>query len=261
MPAIMNTAMPFLLIAAAAISALEPREIMEKVKWQNSAIDDQVKIEMKLIDASGEVKARTATSYSKRKEKDKPDLKKLIRFHTPPEMAKAGVLTLEKPVGDADQWMYIPAVFTSRRVTSANRGDRYMGTDFSYEDVVAIKTDQYDFKSLGEESVDGVACIRIEQTPKDEKLKRESGYSKTENWVDPARFFVLKSEYYDKSGALRKRYVASDVKKYGEYYRAGHVEMEDLKTLHKTTIDYRDRRIGSGVADKVFSVRSLERGE
>jgi outer membrane lipoprotein-sorting protein len=257
----MNNLIPYLLLAAASVSALEPREIMEKVKWQNSAIDDQVKIEMKLIDASGDVKVRTATSYSKREEKDKPDLKKLIRFQSPPEMAKAGVLTLENPAGDADQWIYIPAVFSSRRIPSANRGDRYMGTDFSYEDVVAIKTDQYDFKSLGNDTLDGVACIRIEQTPRDGKLKRESGYSKTVNWVDPARFFVLKSEYYDNTGALRKRYTASDVKKYGDLYRAGHAEMEDLKTRHKTSMDYRDRRIGSGIPDKVFSVRSLERGD
>jgi outer membrane lipoprotein-sorting protein len=260
MPSLYRSWIPFAL-AARALFALEPKEIMEKVKWQNAAVDDQVKIEMKLIDAAGDVKTRTASSNSKRKAKDKPDLMKLIRFHTPPEMAKAGVLTLENEKGDADQWIYIPAVFTSRRIPSSNRGDRYMGTDFSYEDVVAIKVDQYAFKSLGEETVDGIPCVRIEQVPADAKLKKESGYSKTVNWVDPARFFVLKTEYYDKSGALWKRYTASDVKKYGDYYRAGHAEMEDLKSRHKTVMDYKDRRIGAGLPDKVFTMRSLERGE
>src|SRR4051812_672212 len=113
----------FLALSARILFAMEPKEIMEKVRWQNSAKDDQVKIDMQLIDAGGDVKARTATSSSKRKSPDKPELMKLIRFHTPPEMAKAGVLTLENDGGDPDQWIYIPAVFTSRRIPSANRGD------------------------------------------------------------------------------------------------------------------------------------------
>ena len=73
-------------------SAMDAKEMMRRVERQNSAADEVVQVEMTLINASGRRHVRTATLYQKQKN-DVDDMR-LIRFHTPPDMAKNGGLTI-----------------------------------------------------------------------------------------------------------------------------------------------------------------------
>jgi hypothetical protein len=251
----------FILILGAGLPlwAGEAREIMDEVVRNGSAVSEQCSIRMALS-SDGIVRERTALFFSRKKEDGRPELKKLIRFTSPPELAKSAVLTIENRDQDDGQWIYLPAVFTSKQIPSKNRSDRYMGTDFYYEDIVTMKLDEFEFETLGRESTGGTESVRISQVATSEKQKRESGYSKVVHWIDPAKKVILKSEYYGKDGKLAKRLQAGDIRAYGRYYRADKVQMEDLTRKHSTLIQYLDRKIDVDVPDRLFSIRSLERG-
>jgi outer membrane lipoprotein-sorting protein len=246
------------LTPAIAQKADEAREIMRRMIKQASADDEVVDITMKLIDAKGRVRQRTATLYTKKKSAE--DDMRLIHFHTPADMAKSGVLTIEHSDRDADQWMYLPAYHTSRRIASTNRSDTYMGTDFAYEDITDPKVEQYQYRILGRERLRDIPCTVIEAIPVDAKLKKESGYSKTIYWVDPEKEVALKIEYYDRSGNLFKRLTNSDLERFGNYYRWQRTEMHDVKRDHRTVVELSNRKINQGLSDQYFSVRYLERG-
>ena len=115
------------------------------------------------------------------------DSVRLIRFHTPPDFARSGILTIERSDGDADQWIYLPAYHASRRVPTANRGDTWMGTDFTYEDITDAKIERYEYRTIGERTAqrrpvhhdrgdpEGAEARRGERLRQDRLLGRSGG--------------------------------------------------------------------------------------
>jgi hypothetical protein len=256
-----------LLVAAVMVSLPTPaptqgkdgaRDIMRRVLRDSRAEDEVISVAMQLIDATGRVRRRTATFYSKKRNAE--DSVRLIRFHAPPEFARSGILTIERTDGDADQWIYLPAYHASRRVPSANRGDTWMGTDFTYEDITDAKIERYEYRTIGSDRVNGVACAMIEAIPRERKLVEESAYAKTVSCVDVEQSVALKIDYYDRTGQVFKVLTNSGLRRFGKYRRWDVSEMEDLKRKHKTRLESGDRQIDRGLSDEYFDVRYLERG-
>ncbi len=236
----------------------EAREIMRRVITQARAEDEVADVAMRLIDSKGRIRQRTATVYSKRASAQS-DMR-LIRFFTPPDLADSGVLTLEHDDRDADQWLYLPAYHTSRRIASANRSDTYMGTDFSYEDITGPKIDHYQYRIVGKEILRATQCTVIETIPAETRLKKESGYQKMMYWIDPDKAMTLKVDYYNRSGTLLKTMENSNLERAGNYYRWRKTEMHDLKRDHRTVLDFSNRRINQALSAQYFTIRYLERG-
>jgi len=241
-----------------AKTEMDAKEIMRQVDLQSSATDEVIDITMVLIDKKGKERARKATLYTKQKN-DTDDMR-LIRFHTPADIAKSAVLTIENSDRDNDQWVYLPAYHTTRRITAANRSDNYMGTDFAYEDITDPRIDEYQYKILKREKYRETDCVVIESIPVDEKLKKETGYSKTISWIDPGKFVNLKQEFYDKKGELLKVLTNLELKQYGEKYRWKRTEMENLQKKHKTINEVTKRKINTGLSANTFTQRYLKRG-
>ena len=62
--------------------------------------------------------------------------------------------------------MWTPAIERDRRIALQDRSTRFFGTDFSFEDLEERDVDQYDYALLGEETVDGAPCWKIQSMPK-----------------------------------------------------------------------------------------------
>lgn len=244
-----------------SVFAQDAKDIMRKVNFQASPIDEKTDFSMKLIDSKGKIRERTATQFIKRVNPNMWENSRLIRFHSPAEIAKSAVLILEKKDADYQQWIYIPSTYSIRRIPSKNRGDRYMGTDFSYEDVYTIDIDKYNFELIGDKIIDNQNCYKIEQIPKDKKLMSESIYSRILHYIDKEYFVILEAEYFDKKDVMIKRFKATQIIKTGKYFRPNHIEMEDIRLQHKTTITYGNRILEKGISDHIFSIQSLERGK
>jgi hypothetical protein len=150
----------------------EAREIVNQLVARGRAQDELAEITLELIEAGGRVRERTATFYIKTR--DAGNDMRLFRFHSPPDMANAGILTIEQDDRDSDQWLYLPAYHASRRIASANRGDTWMGTDFAYEDMTDPKTEQYEYRMLGAERIGDLDCRIIEAVPSGRSTKRLS---------------------------------------------------------------------------------------
>ncbi len=261
--AVLAVAVASLVLAPRPAPALsvDPTALMRRVQQEDSAPDEQVQFMMDVIDAAGQVRARTGTIYLRQVTAGSVDQMRLIRFHSPADLKDSGVLTIEHPERDNDQWLYLPAYHTTRRIAPANRGDRYMGTDFLYEDIMREKVEEYRYRTAGEQKLQGVPCVVLEAVPIAPQLARETAYSRRLIWVDPARDIVLRADYYDREGRLLKRLIVEGVEKVAGKYRARAVRMEDFLRRHVTVVKYRGRKIGAGVPEKYFTERYLKRGE
>ena len=238
----------------------DPVKLMREVQEYASPGDESVKMQMTLMDRDGKVSQRSAAYTRKRRSAEHVASMKLIRFDAPAEMDGSGVLTLENDHEPDDQWMYLPAFHASRKIPSSNRSERYMGTEFFFEDVSEDKIELYRYTLLGYEERDGRRMAKVEQVPVDETVQRDSAYGKKVQWVDPERLLVAQVDYFDKIGKLIKRFHASGATDEAGKWRWSKSSMSDLRIGHRTDIVYSNRTIDSGVSPRTFTVRYLERG-
>ena len=125
------------------------------------------------------------------------------------------MITLKKGK-DNDQWLYLPALRKTRRISAAHRGDYFLGTDMTYEDINPgnkLSVEDYDYKYLKSEMVDGHQSYVIEGIPVDDKTAKELGYSKAQAWVDIENAMIRKAEYWDIAGNHLKTLQVKDIKK------------------------------------------------
>lgn len=258
------TAGLFLLVATAvlglaqAASDVDPRDTMRRVLVDSQAEDEVASVRMELIDANGRVRRRSTTISSKKRKGG--GSARLIRFHEPPDLARAAILTIDAEGRDPDQWIYLPAYHAARRVAAANRGDTWMGTDLTYEDITEKNVDQYAYTTLGHEQIDDVRCTVIAAVPTHRTLREQSAYSKTIYWVDPNESVALKIEYYDRAGRLLKIVTNTDLRRHGKYRRWDVTRVRDVVRNHQTVLTVTERKIDRGLSDDLFGVPHLERG-
>ena len=92
---------------------------------------------MRLYDRQGRVRERALTMLRLRGEKDKGD-RALIRFTYPNDIRNTAFLVWEHPGADDERFLYLPALGRVRRIAGQEKDESFVGSDLSYEDIVAI---------------------------------------------------------------------------------------------------------------------------
>jgi len=166
--------------------AMSGREIMEKNFYVGKVSNWQSSTTMTLIDKRGGKRIRKGISANKL-QKNGIDYMRLYKFHSPNEIRGTGMLTMESHEGDDDMWIYMPALKKTRMVASSTRGNSFVGSDFSYGDIVSPKVDDFMHTLKGEEDFQNIGCYLVESVAMDSKVVSETGYSKRVSWIRVSR--------------------------------------------------------------------------
>ncbi len=236
--------------------------VMQKVVARDDGEFVSRNLTMELTDRRGKSRVRTTRGYRKYYGTEK----RTVLFYTSPANVKdTGFLTydyLDTEVDD-DQWLYLPAARKIRRISASDRGDYFLGTDFSFEDIKnEAKPSLADYQHLRLEDsvVDGKPCIVVEGIPVSEKVARELGYSRVVTHVDPDIWMARKTEFWDIKGNPLKVIKASDIVLVDGIWTTHRLMAENLKTGHKTIFTFSDVDYRSPVEDDWFESRKLRRG-
>jgi hypothetical protein len=240
----------------ADVAELPAKAYLANVQRTANAASEVAEVRMSLIEAGGRTRHREATIYQQQRANGR--MARLIRFHSPPEMAGAAVLALENVAQDDDWWIYIPAYHTTRRIAAVNRSDPYMGTDFSYEDLTDLRLDDYDFAFLGWETIDGVRCRRLEVRPSNE-VADASQYGRLLYWIDPQRWLYPRAVLFGRDGEPLKEVRNSGAVNVAGAWRWSRTEMLDRRSAHRTILEVESRRIGEELPARLFTERALRR--
>ncbi len=237
--------------------AADAREMMRRIQTMAAGPHEVTELTMTLVDSTGVARHRETTIYQKQRANGR--MARLTRFHTPPEMAGAGVLALENTDRDDDWWIYLPAYHTTRRIAARNCGDTYMGTDFSYEDLTDLRLEDHAFAILGWREVAGVRCRLLEVRPVAGGAREHSLYSRRVYFVDPTRDVYVGAVFYGRDGEPLKEVRNSEPVRIGDRWRWNRTEMRNLRTRHRTVLEVHERRWEDDLPDRIFSERSLRR--
>lgn len=248
-----------LLISQFTLAGLTSSEIMDKNIKQQKVNDEAVTIKMELTNKKGKTRKRTIDLSSMTNNKDEQN--SLIKFTAPKNISGTGLLTLESAEKEDDQWLYLPAIKRSRRISAANQTDPFMGTDFSYEDLNIEDMKSFEYSLLGMEEVDGNKAFKIEAKPAGKSTAEDSGYARRIIWVREKDFVTAQVHYFDKNDVLSKVLTTSDIKPIDNsgVSRAHLITMKNMKTQHTTKLHYGDFSINKGINTNLFTTRSLER--
>jgi predicted RND superfamily exporter protein len=247
--------------AAPLGSQLEAREIMERNFFVTKVSAVRIEATMVLVNDRGQRRERRMSSVNKL-QPNGIDSKLLVTFSTPADIRGTGFLQVEHSEGDDDLWIYLPALKKSRRLVANNKGDSFVGSDFSYGDISLPKVDRYRHTFVRSEKVDGSDTHVIESVPATEAERRSSGYSRKLTWVRADNFLEVKVEYYDLAARLLKTQVIGrheQVEPRKGRWFARVREMVNHQTGHRTTFTVDKLEAGVSLGDDLFTTRYIER--
>lgn len=197
-------------------------------------------------------KTRTAKIFSKSINNNK---KQIMWFLSPKDDKGVAFLKIEHDDKDDEMRMWLPAFKKIRRISSKKKGDSFMGSDLSYEDMSSRGIDEHTFTRLDDDELDGIPCFVIEAVPNKE-LK--SSYSKHKTWIDKKMNMAVKEESFDRLGNLKKIKTFKN-KSVGKYRVMAGIFVQDVQNNHTTQITFDDLELDTGIKASLFHEKNLKR--
>ncbi len=246
----------FALVATPALAALTADEVVQKQFDANKGyLSESAAGKMSIFNEAGSQVDREFT-IMQMEEQGADSYKAMIKVNAPADLKGTGLLTSQNKGGEDDQWLYLPAMKKTRRISGEARGGKFLGSNFNFEDLSPKEKDDYTYVTLRVEPCDATNCHVIEAKPK----AADSLYSKTVGWIREDNFMPVKTEMYDKDQALQKVVTFADYQLFAEkYWRALKITMQDVQKKTRTELLFSNQKVNAGLTAADFSKQALER--
>lgn len=243
------------IVAIAARAGAQPsaREIVAEHQRRTEARSQHYEGRLQVVDARGRV-ADKRWVFDRLGSHGRS--RAVLRFLDPPEVRGVALLIVNHPDRASDQWMWTPALQRERRIALQDRSTRFFGTDFSFEDLEERDVDQFEYRLLGEEPVNGVACWKIEARP---GPRRKSQYTSSILWVRQDTYAFARIENYTGRDLVRRL----EYRRYENVqgiWTARVLEMTDLRRTSRTILTLDSLAYNVPMREEDFTLEALRRG-
>lgn len=225
------------------------RKVFEEMEDRRAKINyETARLEMIIHDPRGRTRTRVIQSYSYN---DENQSKSLLLFESPGSVRGTGFLSISDN-GDDVQRLYLPDVGRIQAISPAERGDRFMGSDFTYEDLASQDPDDFEF--LWMETDEEYYLIRARHL-------RSRQYDQVSFVILREKYTPEIVEYLDDKGEVIRRLEAEQFDNlYEDVWSSLKMTMYDLKEGRKTELVWENRTINDPIPDWRFTERGLQRG-
>lgn len=245
--------------AGTASSGVDPDVVMRAIDERPRGGDQTMTTTFRLVRKGGEERVRRLRTYWKDYRDLRGDLysKRLAVFDSPPDLEGTAFLVFSylDPELEDDRWAYLPALRKVRRIAGGDRGQSFFGTDLSYEDLAERNAEEDIHEYLRTDILEGRIHHLIESTPRDTSFP----YSKRRLWVDPESSTVSRIEYFDRQGREQKVLIL-EWQSVDSIWAWKRLEMQTLRTGHRTIVEVEKVLHGQGLGDALFSESALQLG-
>lgn len=243
-----------LIFAANALADEGGTQLAQRVYDRADGKDATALTTMTIIEAGRNPRVRRLISY--RMKRKVGEIAVLTRFTEPADISGTGLLTLDHPNADSDQWIYLPALDRVRRISASRKGGHFVNSEYYYEDLRDRKPAQDQHRIIRREAINGVPCEVLEGTPVDAE---NSVYLKRISWIDPATLLPLQVDYFEKNlQEPTKRWQAKKTAKIQGYWTVLDSIVTNLTNGNQTRLTIEkiifDRRLPA----QLFTTQALE---
>jgi len=160
-------------------------------------------------------------------------------------------------------WFYMPSLRKVRRVPASDRGDYFLGTDFTYEDIQSdLKFDlgDYTFEYQGTSTADGETRHHLSGTPSSPKIARQLGYGGFTAIVDEQTWMPVRVDFLDLDRQPLKTIDVAKVEQIDGIWTATEIRAQNHQSGHQTLFRFRNISYPADLADELFEPPALTRG-
>ena len=179
----------------------------------------------------------------------------LITFVTPADVKGTKMLSwMRNALKDDEQWLYLPSLRRVKRISGGQRTSSFMGSEFSYEDIVSSQAIvKFGYKLISK--------IKDKSWTIESRPKFKSGYSKKVETYSTQYMNPVKVEYYDRRDELFKIATFSNWKKYTiknkTFWRARDIKMENVQTGKQSLWLQKNLKLGVKLRPRDFKKNAL----
>lgn len=234
--------------ALALLKAVHLRERGKDIVWD---------LTIDLIDRSGDMRQRTGKIF--RRTLDGERSEQVTVFLSPANIRHTALLKVEAEDGSDYMWLYVPALKITKQIPAAERGDKFVGTDFTMEDVnLGFEYQDYQGEILEKKTVDGhpVAVMKLE--PKTSELKRELGFDHATTTVRTDQAIIIEQRFYKGDREIRHN-EAVDIQTVDGILTPMELRAADLVNDHRTVLKVQAAKYNSAVPATYFGKEALAR--
>jgi len=239
-------------IYAAGITGLE---VMQNTYNRPSGDNMQGDLTMTLINSRGEERVREIKQFIK----DYGDVaKKTMFFISPADVRNTSFMnwSYDEPSRSDDQWIYLPALKKVKRISSDSKGDYFMGSDFTYDDLGDRHPLDDTHRIVREEVVNGIPAYVVESVSKE----KDYMYSRTVSWINKESWTGLKKEFYDEDGDLLKILTVEGQQVFDGVIIITRMNMKNVQKNQSTVMSFSNVIVNGGISDDNFTERIMRRG-
>jgi outer membrane lipoprotein-sorting protein len=243
-------------LLAAAASAQDARQIVTESQNRSRAKSQRYEGTLEMIGPSNKASLKR---WTYQRIGSSGESKAILRFTAPQELKGLALLIVNHADRSSDQWMWTPSIERERRIALQDRSTRFFGTDFSFEDLEERDVNQFDYRLLGAEAIDGAPCWKIETKPKESKT---SQYSSLLMWVRKDNYVTAQIEARSDSysAKLVRRIHYGDLEKVDNIWTARTVEVFDAGRNSRTVLKLENVQFNIPMKDEDFTIEALRRG-
>jgi uncharacterized protein len=227
---------------------------------EGASVDRVARIQ--LIDKRGATREQVARAVRKNVD----DGRRMAIFYQAPANIRGTaflVFDYRDDAKDSDQWLYLPALRKVRRVPASDRGDYFLGTDLTFDEIRndnRVTLTDWTFQAVGEAEVDGERCTLVSGVAASERIADELGYGRARWCVDRHAQLARRTEYWDRTGHALKTVRNREIVQIDGIWTAARIEVENHKTGHRTLIEFTESKFNALLADALFTQQQMERG-
>lgn len=209
----------------------------------NRGRDATLTLTLKSTDARGETVERELKVWQKGEDR------RMLKVLAPARLRGVGLLTPRS----GELLLYLPAFGRVRQVVGPDRDDRFLGTDFSFDDLTRTRF-AADYRAALEREEEQDRVLRL--TP---MQPGQAKHAALLLWVRRADDLYRRVDFLDAAGQVTRRITLDDFRAAGPRTIAHRIVVEDLAGKRQSEALITSARFDQGLEDDLFSRRYLER--
>jgi len=156
-------------------------------------------------------------------------------------------------------WNWNPTIQRLIKLPPSMMSQGWMGSDFTNDDILKESSfvKDYRHKLLGEETVQGIRCYKIELTPLENTAVV---WGKLILWISTDDYLEMKSNFFDEDGYLVKTHLSSEIKSFDNRRLPSVIEIIPAdEPENKTKVTITAMRFNESYSEDVFTQQNMKR--
>jgi hypothetical protein len=182
-----------------------------------------------------------------------------MRLLHPKDVEGVTLLATTSASNELAYHFFLPALGKMRQLTPEARQGAFLGSDYSFEDLLQEVPEWHAYKRLPDELVEESSCFVIRAS--ENRKEKESAYAYRDLFIEKSTFHLRKIAYYNAKDSLVKLlhasgYDSKEVK--GKTTRPRTAVMQAVDTKSKTTFTVIEGRVDRDIDAELFTPKKLE---